>query len=189
MPKTGEHIWDENNPIEYVAPTCGEEGYKTVCCTYCGYEVDIIYKPTGKHTMITDNKNTIPATCTTKGTMVWACADCGETKTRTVDKDSNNHEWEKDEKGNLVWTVRVAATAEKAGTAQNKCTGCGRIQTKGIPVTSEQTEDKSKLLLIILIVGGSVIVLGGLGITLYYTVFKKNSSSGYKYKFNTLGKK
>lgn len=189
MPKTGEHIWDENNPIEYVAPTCGEEGYKTVCCTYCGYEVDIIYKATGKHTMITDNKNTIPATCTNKGTMVWACADCGETKERTVDKDPNNHEWEKDEKGNLVWTVRVAATAEKAGTAQNKCAGCGRIQTKGIPVTAEQTEDKSKLLLIILIAGGSVLVLGGLGITLYYTVFKKNASSGYKYKFNTLGKK
>ncbi len=191
MEKTGEHIWDERNPVNYVAPTCGEEGRTTVQCTYCGYTVDILQAPTGKHTMVTDNKKTIPATCSTRGTMAWVCDVCGETKERKVDKDPNNHEWEKDEKGNLVWTVRVAATAEKAGTAQNVCTGtgCKKIQTKGIPVTSEQTEDTSKLLLILLIVGGGVLVLGGLGITLYYTVFKKNASSGYKYKFNTLGKK
>ncbi len=189
MPKTGEHIWDEQNPLEYVPATCGEDGYTTVNCSHCGFVVDIIHRATGKHTMVTDNKNTIPSTCTNKGTMVWVCDTCGETKERTVDKNPDNHEWEKDEKGALIWTVRVAATAEKAGTAQNKCVGCGKIQTKGIPVTSEQTEGISNLVLILLIVGGSVLVLGGVGITLYYTVFKKNASSGYKYKFNTLGKK
>ena len=191
MEKTGEHIWDERNPVNVVPPTCGEEGRTTVQCTYCGYTVDILQAPTGKHTMVTDNKKTIPATCSTRGTMAWICDVCGETKERKVDKDPDNHEWEKDEKGNLVWTVRVAATADKAGTAQNVCTGagCKKIQTKGIPVTSEQTEETSKLLIILLVVGGGVLVLGGLGITLYYTVFKKNASSGYKYKFNTLGKK
>ena len=121
--------------------------------------------------------------------MVWVCDTCGEIKERSVPEDKDNHEWEKDEKGALVWTVRVAATAEKAGTAQNKCVGCGKIQTKGIPVTSEQTKGISTLVLVLLIVGGAILVLGGVGITLYYTVFKKNASSGYKYKFNTLGKK
>lgn len=189
MPKTGEHIWDEAHPLAHVPATCGEDGYTTVNCSYCGFVVDIIHKATGKHTMVTDNKNTIPATCANKGTMVWVCDTCGEIKERSVPEDKDNHEWEKDEKGALVWTVRVAATAEKAGTAQNKCVGCGKIQTKGIPVTSEQTKGISTLVLVLLIVGGAILVLGGVGITLYYTVFKKNASSGYKYKFNTLGKK
>ncbi len=186
---TGRHVWDEQNYLEYVAPTCGEEGYKTFNCTHCGYEVSEIYRATGKHTFVTDNKNTIPATCKNEGKMVWVCDECGEIKERAVEKNPNNHEWEKDEKGNLVWTVKVAATADKAGTQQNKCTGCDEIQTKGIPVTSDETKGISTLLLVILIVVGSILVLGGVGLTLYFTIFKKSASSGYKYKFNTLNKK
>ncbi|MBR2024728.1 MAG: leucine-rich repeat protein [Clostridia bacterium] len=189
MPAKGEHEWDENNPIEYVAPTCGEDGYSLVDCTNCGFEVIITQKATGKHTRVTDNKNSIPATCSTEGKMVWVCDVCGDSKENSVPKNKDNHEWEKDDKGNLVWTVKVEATAEKAGTAQNKCLGCNKTQTRGIPVTSEQTEEISNLVLILLIVGGVILVGGGLGITLYYTVFRKNASSGYKYKFNTLGKK
>lgn len=189
MPAKGEHVWDESHPIEYVAPTCGEEGYSLVNCFNCGFEVTITHKATGKHTMVTDNKNTIPATCSTKGKMVWACDVCGASREREVDLNKDNHEWEKDEKGNLVWTVKVAATPEKAGTVQNKCTGCGKTQTKGTPVTDKETEEISNLVLILLIVGAVILVGGGLGITLYYTIFKKNASAGYKYKFNTLGKK
>ena len=186
---TGKHVWDEQNPIDYLAPTCGQDGYTTVECSYCGFAVDIVHKATKKHTMVTDNKKTVPATCTTEGIMAWVCDVCGEAKERSVPENKDNHEWEKDKDGNLVWTVKVEPTPEKAGTAQNKCVGCGKTQTKGIPVTSEQTEGISKLVLILLIVGGSIIVLGGIGITLYFTLFKKSSSSGYKYKFNTLGKK
>lgn len=185
---TKKHVWDEQNYLEYVAPTCGESGYKTFNCTYCGYEISEIYQATGKHTFITDNKNTIPATCKNKGTMVWACDICGESKEIEVDLNPDNHEWETDEKGNLVWTVKVAATTEKAGTQQNKCVGCGKIQTKGIPVTSEQTKKIDTIYIILIILGG-LLVLGGIGVTLYFTVFKKSASSGYKYKFNTLNKK
>ncbi|MBO5356930.1 MAG: leucine-rich repeat protein [Clostridia bacterium] len=186
---TGKHTWDEQNPIEYVEPTCGVDGYKTFSCIHCGYEVSEIYKATGKHMYVSDNKNTVPATCTQDGKKVMVCDECSAIKEIDLPKDPKNHEWEKDENGNLVWTVKVAATAEKAGTAQNKCVGCGETQTKGIPVTSEETKGISTLLLVILIVGGSILVLGGVGLTLYFTVFKKSASSGYKYKFNTLGKK
>lgn len=189
MTKVGQHDWNKNNPLEVVFPTCGEEGFVLYNCTRCGYETREITKATGKHTFVTDNKNTIPATCSTKGKMVWACSECGETKEREADLNPDNHEWEKDQKGNLVWTVKVAATPEKAGTAQNKCLGCGKAQTKGIPVTSEETKGISTLVLVLLIAGGSILILGAVGLTLYFTVFKKNTSSGYKYNFNTLNKK
>ena len=185
---TGVHEWDKENYLEYVYPTCGVEGFKRYQCKNCGYEVSEIYAPTGKHTFVTDNKNTIPATCAHKGTMVWVCSDCGESKEREVDLNPENHEWEKDEKGNLIWTVKVAATTEKAGTQQNKCVGCGKYQTKGIPVTSEQTKKIDAIYIILIILGG-LLVLGGIGLTLYFAVFKKSASSGYKYKFNTLNKK
>lgn len=189
MPKEGQHDWDKNNPLDVKFPTCGEEGYVLYNCTRCGYETSEITKPTGKHTFITDNKNTVPATCKNKGKMVWVCDICGETKEREAEINPDNHEWEKDQKGNLVWTVKVAATPEKAGTAQNKCVGCGKTQTKGIPVTSEETKGISTLVLVLLIAGGSILVLGAVGLTLYFTVFKKSTSSGYKYNFNTLNKK
>ena len=189
MPKEGQHDWNKNNPIEVVFPTCGEEGYVLYNCNRCGYETSEITKATGKHTFVTDNKNTVPATCNTKGKMVWVCDVCSETKEREADLNPDNHEWEKDQKGNLVWTTKVAATPEKAGTAQNKCLGCSKTQTKGIPVTSEETKGISTLVLVLLIAGGSILVLGSVGLTLYFTVFKKNASSGYKYNFNTLGKK
>ena len=184
----GKHTWDEQNYIEYVKPTCGERGYKKFNCSACGYEVSEIYKATGKHTFVTDNKNTIPATCKNEGKMVWVCDVCGEVKERTAEKNPDNHEWEKDEKGNLVWTVKVPATTEKAGTQQNICTGCGKAQTKGIPVTNEETKKIDTLYIILIILGG-VLILAGVGVTLYFAVFRKSVSSSYKYKFNTLNKK
>lgn len=189
MPAKGAHEWDESHPIEYVAPTCGEEGYSLVNCYNCGFEVTITHKATGKHTMVTDNKKTIPATCSTKGKLAWVCDVCGTPRERDVDLNKDNHEWEKDEKGNLVWTVLVEATSEKVGKVQNKCTGCGKTQTKNTPLSTDDIDEKTNLVLILVIVGSVILVGGGLGITLYYTVFKKNSSHGYKYKFNTLGKK
>ena len=43
-------------------------------------------------------------------------------------------------------------------------------------------------MLILIIVGGVVLVLG-VGLTLYFTLFKKKrASDSYKYKFNTLKK-
>ena len=185
---TGEHVWDEYNYLEYVEPTCSEEGYKLFNCIHCGYEVSYSYPATGKHIFSTDFKNTIPSTCKTEGKRIFVCDVCSEVKEIKDVLNPDNHEWEKDAKGNLVWTTKVAATAEKAGTAQNKCVGCGKTQTKGIPVTGEQTK-KADTLYLILIIAGGVLVLAGLGITLYFTVFKKSASAGYKYKFNTLGKK
>lgn len=184
----GQHEWDERNVLEYVAPTCGSDGYRIVECLHCGYEDTIIHTATGKHMYVTDNKNTIPATCTSKGKMVWACSECGDAKERKAEINPNNHDWEKDKNGNLVWTTKVAPTTERAGTAKNVCTGCGAEQTKGIPVTSEDTKSVDTLYIILIIIGG-IIVLAGVGLTLYFTVFKKSASSGYKYKFNTLGKK
>ncbi len=184
----GDHVLDERNPLEYVGATCDRKGYGVYPCINCGESYRLTYEATGNHLYITDHKNTVLSTCTTAGKKAFYCKECGTPKVADDVLNPENHEWEKDKNGNLLWTTKVEATTEKAGKAENKCLGCGKVQSKGIPVTEEQTKDVDKLYMILIIAGGAVVAVG-LGITLYFTLFKKKASAGYKYKFNTLGKK
>ena len=183
--KLGGHEMDWNNPFDKKLPTCGEEGYYNFQCKHCSYTEKEILMPVGSHKLVADNKNSTPATCSQEGTMMMVCDVCGAVKPITTVIDKNNHTWERNEKGELVWITLTEATEERVGTEQNKCTGCGATQTRGTPIKTA----KSNALTIALIVVGAVIVLGGVGTTLYFTVFRKAPSTSYKYKFNTLNKK
>ena len=184
----GEHTWDKTNPVEEKAADCGNEGYKIYKCKECGMNSDKqIIKATGRHVMKADTERTVPATCSTKGTLAWICKNCGYAPAPSeADLNPNNHEWELDSKGKRVWTTIEEPTADEIGKAESKCTGCGRIETKPLPIDPNAG---SSPLLIVLIVVGSVIVVAGIGITLYFTIFRKSPSTSYKYKFNTLNKK
>ncbi len=183
--KLGKHEMDESKVIDYKTPTCGEDGYSEYKCKHCTYTEKTIHRATGKHKLITNEKDSKAATCTETGIMAMVCETCSAVKKITTVIDETNHTWEKDKNGDLVWVTIVEPTDEKVGTAQNKCTGCGETQIKPIPVKTEA----SNVLTIVLIAVGAAIVLAAVGITLYFTVFRKNPSTSYKYKFNTLNKK
>ena len=83
--------------------------------------------------------------------------------------------------------VLLEPTETSPGQLRFFCTVCQTEVITEIPRLPISNTDEMPVIVIVLIVIGAILLLGGIGLTIYFTFFKKkNASSGYKYKFNTL---
>ena len=73
---------------------------------------------------------TIPATCTEKGLILYSCS-CGQTKEEEV--PAKGHSWSD-------WKVTRQATCKEEVKRVRKCTGCGEIVESGVIAKTEHTE-------------------------------------------------
>lgn len=160
---------------------CGVQGYEIYECSYCGEENKIDLPLVGRHRSIKDESKSTSPTCVSDGEIVYTCEVCGQiTNTVRVDKDTEAHSWDSG-------TIIKKATSSEMGKLSYKCIYCGTERIVAIPRTNS---DKMPAWAIVLIVVGGVLLAAGIGLTVYFTLFKKkNASLNYKYKFNTLGKK
>lgn len=180
----GEHTLDYANPIKTVDAKCNEAGYKQLRCKICDAEETIVLEPTGRHDYDTLPVEKIEPTCTEYGFMKRVCAHCGEVKlTRTNEKprpnDHDSHTWDNN------WVTIKEPTTQSVGEKQQTCTTCGAKDTQHIPILQEKAEKQSKTWLIVGGIAGGVVVIGLLGVLLYYTLFKRNPAKKHKYNFDS----
>ena len=91
-----------------------------VICS-CGYTITAA---NAAHTF-TDEQSKTAATCMATGSVTWKCANCDQTKTETLDKDSDNHT-----KQNTTVKDDKAATCTEAGYTGDTYCECGvKIET------------------------------------------------------------
>ena len=119
--------------------TCKEEGYTgDAYCSVCKIDLNDVY--TDKYGIVipsnpnshTWNEGEIikTATCTEKGTILYRCTTCGETKEESIDIDSDNHT-------DVVTDPAVDATCtEKGLTEGSHCNACQAVivEQKEIPL-------------------------------------------------------
>lgn len=127
-----EHTWAEEKEIDKEA-TCGEAGYKSIHCVLCGMidESTIETIPaTGNHSW-NEGRITLQPTCIQKGTKVYTCEVCGETKEEEL--DYADHVWDTD------YTVDVEPTCSSLGSKSIHCSVCD-VKQKGtdteVPMTA-----------------------------------------------------
>ena len=92
LPHTSGKAVHENE----VAATCAKEGSydEVIYCSVCGVELSRTTETIAKiaHSW-NEGEITKSATCTEKGTMVYLCTECGETKTEEIPIDPDAHDW------------------------------------------------------------------------------------------------
>lgn len=160
---------------------CGVNGYEIYKCSYCENENKTELPLAGRHRTVKDEEKSKPATCASDGEIVYTCEVCGLViNTVKVDKDPEAHSWD-------AGKVIEEATSSQTGKIRYECQYCHATRIVSTPRTNS---DKMPVWLIVVMAAGGALLLGGIGLTLYFTLFKKkNASLKYKYKFNTLGKK
>ena len=113
-----EHDWDYDNGTVTTAPTCTEDGVKTIKCKNCDETKTQPIRALGHNysqTSLTES------TCSTKGTLVETCAKCGDVKTTTLELDPTKHE-------HVVVDMAVAATCTAEGkTEGTHCEACHTV--------------------------------------------------------------
>lgn len=180
-PVNPNHTYDEKNYVVYKEPNCGETGIALVSCTTCGNQIKGTLPVTGDaHKWSSKTTIITPSTCTEKGVERFTCSICTKTRDRAMEKDSSNHKW-----GNPI-TIKYS-TETVMGIERMTCEWCGNTAENRLP----RLEAKKTIptVWIVLIAVGGVLLIGGVVLTLYFTLFKKKrASDNYKYKFNTLGK-
>jgi hypothetical protein len=175
----GMHQWDTKNTEVTIEPNCGENGYgqEIQTCKTCGKTKKVALPPTGRHTfgevVVID-----PGTCETKGIGERTCMVCGDKRRSEIE---GQHVTEGD--GEII----LEPTETSPGQKRFFCTICKSTVIEEIPRLPVSNTEQMPVAIIVLIVIGSVLLLGGIALTVYFTFFKKkNASTGYKYKFNTL---
>ena len=153
--------------ILYTCTTCGEtiidlipvnpdnhgdyathiEDAMTATCTIDGYTGDVrcngCYKIVTVGTVIAAGHSwdsgvvTKEATCKAKGTKLFTCTACGETKTVSIAKDPNNHA----SYGTVVKNAVDAGCETEGYTGDVCCKGCGAVLTKGETVPAAGNVD------------------------------------------------
>ncbi|MBP3494593.1 MAG: leucine-rich repeat protein [Clostridia bacterium] len=186
------HEWDkaEIEVIEEV--TCSSVGKQIQKCPNCGRtkttyvrpeEVGIEHSPSNNLIVVT------PADCTDTGQGYYECQNlnnkgekCTYKRYVTIRLDATNHVPAD------TFTVATPATTERSGQEYSFCTKCATIVYREIPKL-ERVDEGTPGWVIALIVIGSVLLVGGVGVTFYFTFTKKkNKSQGFTYHFNTLNK-
>ena len=184
----GYHDVDTSRVVATIKPTCGDEGYGVAECRNCQKKIDVIIPVTGKSHAWGNPTVITPATCMAAGEQEFRCKNCTTAVKRGEIPmlDPEERESHSYDEGIVV----REPTETTAGIKQFSCTveGCENFYTEGINVLIVAEAEFPTWMLILIIVGGVVLVLG-VGLTLYFTLFKKKrASDSYKYKFNTLKK-
>lgn len=118
-----EHTCDYDKTT--VKPTCTTEGYTLYTCTICGdsYTAD---KVAAAHSY---SATVVKPTCTAGGYTLHTCSACGDSY---IDSKVNKlgHTW-----GDWYTTREPSETA--TGTAERKCSGCDKTETKILDMIPE----------------------------------------------------
>lgn len=177
----GAHEWDVENEKIIVQPTCGDFGTSVQTCTICGKEKTLSIAPNpDEHDWTNDPIVEAAPNCKNSGTLVYKCAVCSSERRTYPSPNPENHIWDE---GRIL----TKPTTEQIGKIFYSCTLCDATRSEGLPKLPADTSMPTWLL--ILIIAVSVLLLAGVALAIYFTIFKKKrASSGYKYKFNTLGK-
>ncbi|MBO5286810.1 MAG: leucine-rich repeat protein [Clostridia bacterium] len=177
----GIHDWDVENEVITVTPTCGDYGTSIQTCLTCGKEKKISIAPNpDEHNWTNDPIVEAAPTCKNSGTLVYKCAVCSAERRTYPSPDPKNHVWDEGR-------VLKQPTTEEIGKMFYSCTLCTATFTEGIPKLAKDTSFPTWAIVLIVVV--SVLLLAGVILALYFTIFKKKrASAGYKYKFNTLGR-
>ncbi len=111
------------------AYTCTEDGLTDgILCEDCG-EVILKQQVISAAHKWNDGEITKEASCTEKGTKIYTCSACGETRTEEIDKGGHAFSSE--------WTIDKEATCQEVGSKSHHCTECGEIKDiTEIPVST-----------------------------------------------------
>ncbi|MBQ8739538.1 MAG: InlB B-repeat-containing protein [Clostridia bacterium] len=178
----------EDDGVTKIPATCGTPGQTIKTCTRC-YEQDVIETPaTGVHSFIRDDSARVAPTCASPGANYFNCTVCGAKDTKELSiltyeeaVAQNAHIWKEE--------ITIQPTTKSEGIKRVYCTLCNSNKQGASIYVPKLVDEGPKTWLIVVIVAGSVAILGGVGATVYVTLFKKNNASkNYKYKFNTFKK-
>ena len=183
------HVYStEDDGVTKIPATCGTPGQTIKTCTRC-YEQDVIETPaTGVHSFIRDDSARVAPTCASPGANYFNCTVCGAKDTKELSiltyeeaVAQNAHIWKEE--------ITIQPTTKSEGIKRVYCTLCNSNKQGASIYVPKLVDEGPKTWLIVVIVAGSVAILGGVGATVYVTLFKKNNASkNYKYKFNTFKK-
>lgn len=123
---------EHNVVIDYVAPTCEEDGSYVVSCTLCKKEFAKENLPAIGHSYDEEHKKVEDATCTAEGKITYTCTRTGCGKTIEITLAKLQHEYN-------YWDYSVAPTCTTEGYQVWICT-CGAQKF----VKTEEKLDHSK---------------------------------------------
>lgn len=106
------HIWMKEPSVDK-APTCTEEGSKSIHCAVCDASDPETVESMEKTAHLWDSgETTTQPTCTEEGEKTYTCTACGETKAEVIDK--LGHDWDD-------WTVTREPTGTATGEKTRRC--------------------------------------------------------------------
>lgn len=121
-----EHTCDYDKTT--VKPTCTAKGYTTYTCKRCSDSYKADYTDAKGHNYT--SRVTKEATCKENGIRTYTCSNCGNSYTETISNKGIAHTW-----GDWYTTREPSETA--TGTAERKCSGCGKTETKILDMIPE----------------------------------------------------
>ncbi len=179
----GAHDYDTESMKVIKEANCGEYGVAEYSCRVCANTIEAPIPITGENHKWDAGTVVSAPTCTDTGTREFRCTICNGksgVKRTEINKDTNNHDWNDG-------FVEREPTEMVSGVMRITCNRCQESFTEGI--NKLPPKQSLPVWAIILFSVGGVLLIGGVVLTLYFTLFKKKrASDGYKYKFNTLGK-
>lgn len=183
------HVYDsEDGGIVQIPATCGKPGQTIKTCTRC-YDQDVVESPaTGVHFWIRNDSQRIAPSCIAPGTNFFDCKNCEATSSEQIDQLSFEQALEKNAH---VWTeeIYIKPTKTEYGMKRVFCSLCMQDKPDANTVVPKLKTSAMPWWAYALIGVGGVVLVGGVGATIYFAVFKKkNASKSYKYKFNTFRK-
>ncbi len=112
---------------EFVVATCTSPKYETYRCTYgCGAEQLVKVGEANGHTVDESKTKTVPATCTTAGSVSKYCS-CGQLLSVEV-LGPAEHTWE-------TVTVKLPKECDGSKVTYEKCSVCGVIKAESLNIT------------------------------------------------------
>ncbi len=194
------HVYSTNpDDIIIVEPTCGNPGQEIKVCTRCNFEKKTETPANGTHSWVRNDSAYVSPTCGEDGIMVFRCTVCEASDKQSVEKLTYE---EALEKGLHKWTEEtlLQPTTKKTGYKRVYCSICD--QNNRTAQTIIPKLQKELFFGFIPLIGGmsmtvawiifgvvtTLLVAGGVVLTILLVSKKKNKSTSYKYKFNTFKK-
>lgn len=111
---------------KYVEATCTSPKYEKYNCKYCGEEKLVKVDEANGHTVDESKTKTVPATCTTAGSVSKYCS-CGQLMSVDV-INPTEHTWE-------TVTVKLPKGCNGSKVTYEKCSVCGVIKADSLNIT------------------------------------------------------
>lgn len=170
----GFHAGREDKGI-LVEPTCVLPGEKLEECSICGRQWYSEVDPTGLHLYPGTGTVIRESTCVEQGLREFICTSCGDQVTGPIPINENAHLY-----GESV-VVREPTETER-GVSVKICERCERQISESIDMLGSDDKGLPPWAIALIVVGG-VLFAGGIGLTLYFTLFKKKRpGSNYTFK-------